>query len=325
MNDDSQMLLMAYDGVMDGTCTLAQAMEIVAILGAAPTPSLSVSAPSSSSGGNGSDLLDFLDAGAPLNLDVWSTPALAVPYPKVAESMPSFSFAPPPAPVPSTLFDPFDSDPFGPGTSSIDDLLASPPAVVSPIPDLFGGMSSGQAAFQGHAQSGYLSELMSSPVPGPVGVPAEMSPVTSVKKTVDLNALIFSHNNNNAFQGHGFGQEQQYQQQQQQQQYQQQQQQQQQYLQQQQQHIGGSPWRGPGPTSPISTPDASFQYPYPTLQQSPYQQQQYSTSPPVDTSFFPQNMYGAPPVPSVPPPLPTSAPPAAPQNYQNKPNLFDSF
>ena len=132
----------------------AQAMEIVAILGGGGAPTSAsaapLSAPSSSSASNGSDLLDFLDSGTPLNLDVWNVPHIKVADSKAA----NFSFAPPPPSVSTpALFDPFDSDPFGPGTSSIDDLLASPATVVSPVPDLFGDMSSGQPVFQGQNQS----------------------------------------------------------------------------------------------------------------------------------------------------------------------------
>jgi hypothetical protein len=128
------MLLEVYDAIMDGTCTLSQAAEIVATVGdfndesTQPLPGKKEEQP---------DLFDFLDM-SPSDSAV--IPATKVQEPVLHTLLSSKSTVPAP---PSTFFDPFANDPasFGPSTSSIDDLLASPPVASPKVDDFFGGLS----------------------------------------------------------------------------------------------------------------------------------------------------------------------------------------
>ena len=331
MNDDSQALLAAFDGVIDGTCTLVKAIETVSVLAATLDSGSSSSsgppiAPSSSSPEkeDASNLLDLLDSSPSEDTSVvWNKPAVpALKSPQYSSS--SFTLRPPPSEAPpaaKAIFDPFDTDPFGPGTSSIDDLLSSsssstaaPQKVFAPqTSDMFAGMSglsiSGQVQGQEQAQD-RTTPLSTAPTSETVQSMDTASASVASKPTVDLNALIFSSKNNNtssAFPGY-YGQG-----------MQQQQQQQQQFPQQPQQ------WQGISSPIPMPMPNNSYQYP---LQQAPYQQQQqqFSVSPPQGNiySTSPHSMYSPPQIPYPPPPLPSSLPPPAPQ-YNAQKNPFDSF
>ena len=320
MNDDSQMLLAVYSGVMDGTCTLAQAMEIVVTLGsegviaAAPSTSKSVSAPSSSSAGGGMDLLDFIDSTVSESRSVQSTHALLGPTT-------NFYVTPPLSTVSSsTNYDPFGSDPFGPGDSSIDDLLGSTPTVKSTVIDQFSTMSDNFTSSQSQVQrpthstpADALDSLLLTPNPNPkppvLSPYLGMSPATGTSKhLVDLNALIFSENTNT--------------------------------------HVGLSGNNGynqakvqgynlesqpPQPLYPYETYTSLATVPTPPLIQSSYQphlqtsvqynnqfQQMSSLSQP-----FQQSTYGIRSDSTGPPPLPSSPPPPVPQQQQQNP--FDSF
>jgi hypothetical protein len=128
------MLLEVYDAIMDGTCTLSQAAEIVATVGdfndesIQPLPGKKEEQP---------DLFDFLDMSPS---DSVVKPATKVQEPVLHTLLPSKSTVTAP---PSTFFDPFANDPvlFGPSTSSIDDLLASPPVASPKVDDFFGALS----------------------------------------------------------------------------------------------------------------------------------------------------------------------------------------
>ena len=320
MNDDSQMLLAVYSGVMDGTCTVAQAMEVVAVLGSegvitvAPTTSQSVHVPSSSSAGGGSDLLDFVDSTVLESRSLRSTPALLDPM--------ANSYVTPPLPTASASasYDPFGSDPFGPSKSSIDDLLGSSPSVKSPCIDLFSTISDNFTTPQSQVQcptrsvpANSLDSLLSmpNPIPKPPVLPPYLgvSPATGTSKhLVDLNALIFSENTNT--------------------------------------HVGLSGNNGynqakvqgynlesqpPQPLYPYETYTSLATVPTPPLIQSSYQphlqtsvqynnqfQQMSSLSQP-----FQQSTYGIRSDSTGPPPLPSSPPPPVPQQQQQNP--FDSF
>ena len=148
LNDDCQMLLEVYDAIIDGTCTLSQAVEIVATVGdynegvTQTLPSKKVETTES--------LFDFLDM-SPFDSQngfdshTLITPAAKVPDPLLTASYPLKSTV---TAVPSTVFDPFANDPapFGPSTSSIDDLLAPLPTANPKIDDIFGNLSTSSAS-----------------------------------------------------------------------------------------------------------------------------------------------------------------------------------
>lgn len=345
MNDDSQMVLAVYDGIMNGTCTAAQAIEIVAILGndgaiaAAPSATQFKSAPSSSSVGNGSDLLDFADSSAAESQRVWSTPAPAlvtapVPFPVISfptrnatvatSDIPSFAFAPPPSAASvSAFYDPFDSDPFGPGTSSLDNLLASPPVAITPFSDRISNIQGNTMSPQDQIQSpsrgalsNSLDSLLSMPNPAALPPALSLSPTTAKSKhIVDLNALIFSGSSNPSSgfpvcNGYGQGQVQG-------------------FNREPQLKNTRLPWEVS--TSPTSVPATlSTQNSYQPHQTAPYQfhhqHQQMSSITQPQPSFTPPNLqhaYSTPLAPMSPPPLPSSPPP--PLSHQQQHNPFDSF
>ena len=216
MNDDSQALLAAFDGVIDGTCTLVKAIETVSVLAATLDSGSSSSsgppiAPSSSSPEkeDASNLLDLLDSSPSEDTSVvWNKPAVpALKSPQYSSS--SFTLRPPPSEAPpaaKAIFDPFGTDPFGPGTSSIDDLLSSsssstaaPQKVFAPqTSDMFAGMSglsiSGQGQGQGQGQAqDRTTPLSTAPTSETVQSMDTASASVASKPIVDLNALIFTH------------------------------------------------------------------------------------------------------------------------------------
>lgn len=305
MNDDSQMLLAVYSGVMDGTCTLAQAMEIVVTLGsegviaAAPSTSKSVSAPSSSSAGGGMDLLDFIDSTVSESRSVQSTHALLGPTT-------NFYVTPPLSTVSSsTNYDPFGSDPFGPGDSSIDDLLGSTPTVKSTVIDQFSTMSDNFTSSQSQVQrpthstpADALDSLLLTPNPNPkppvLSPYLGMSPATGTSKhLVDLNALIFS-GNTNAHVGlsgnNGYNQSK------------------------VQGYLESQPQQSRSPYETYTS--------HATVPSTPHIQNSYQQMPSMSLPLQ-QNTYGIRSDNMMPPPLPSSPPPSLPQQQQRNP--FDSF
>ena len=305
MNDDSQMLLAVYSGVMDGTCTLAQAMEIVVTLGsegviaAAPSTSKSVSAPSSSSAGGGMDLLDFIDSTVSESRSVQSTHALLGPTT-------NFYVTPPLSTVSSsTNYDPFASDPFGPGDSSIDDLLGSTPTVKSTVIDQFSTMSDNFTSSQSQVQrpthstpADALDSLLLTPNPNPkppvLSPYLGMSPATGTSKhLVDLNALIFS-GNTNAHVGlsgnNGYNQSK------------------------VQGYLESQPQQSRSPYETYTS--------HATVPSTPHIQNSYQQMPSMSLPLQ-QNTYGIRSDNMMPPPLPSSPPPSLPQQQQRNP--FDSF
>ena len=139
------MLLEVYDAIMDGTCSLSQAVEIVATVGdyndsdvvTQPLPDKKVGT---------TNLFDFLDMSPSDSNNGFNGHPVALPAAKVHEPTLPASYASKSTVTapPSTIFDPFANDPapFGPSSSSIDDLLTSPPsAAKSTIDDIFGVLS----------------------------------------------------------------------------------------------------------------------------------------------------------------------------------------
>jgi hypothetical protein len=304
MNDDSQMLLAVYEGVMDGTCTLAQAMEIVAILGGATTSSSVTLQPAPTSNIDQSNLLDFLDPSPQSNVWGSSEQQSNPPLSAFRETVAPLSVIATKIPLPSTLLDPFggDPDPFGPDITSIDDLLSSPPI----------------ESFPGGAVNSLLS-IAAKPIDPASAVAAN----TVVKPAIDLNALFGSSSSSGAYpygQGGGQGQQQQYQLQPPQQ-YQQQ------------------PYYG-SPVSPSSPGQYSYQQQQQQHQMPPQYQHQQNLQYQQNQQYPQQQAYSNEPAPvfhgapygsannSMPPsqvpPMPSSPPPPPPSVAQQQ-NPFDSF
>jgi hypothetical protein len=204
MNDDSQMILAVYEGVIDRTTTLQQAMEIVRILGAGDPPMVLPSeSTTSSSSGKGPDLLDFLDSISfsdnppQSNLSSFGETAgkLALPAVSVAPNSTSQDYfsnassASVAAPVNS--FDPFgnDPDPFG-NTSSIDDLLASPPIDNNSSLDMLSSSSM------------YTPQPL---IPTVTQQPIESKQSFQSTNSIDLDALLNQGSNNSGYPYQGQG------------------------------------------------------------------------------------------------------------------------
>lgn len=314
MNDDSQMILAVYEGVIDRTTTLQQALEIVRILGAGdPHMSLPSESTSSSASGKGPDLLDFLDS-----ISFSDTPQsdlssfgetagnFALPaVPVVPNSAPQ-SFFPitssASAAAPINSFDPFgnDPDPFG-NTSSIDDLLASPPIDNNTSLEMLSSSSM------------YTPQPL---LPAGIQQPIEHNQSFQSKNSIDLDALLNQGNNNQGgfpYQGQGsqgmsgLGQPQYSmqppQQYQQQQQYQQ------------------------PPQAPQQQGYPYNNQPQQQYQQQPQQQAQYAynNQHPVSPSGQYNNVPYNNTIPhQLPPPTPSS-PPSFPPPVPQQQNPFDTF
>lgn len=205
MNDDSQMILAVYEGVIDRTTTLQQALEIVRILGTGdPAIALPSESISSSASGKGPDLLDFLDS-----ISFSDTPQsdlssfgektagkFALPAVPVNPNSAPQSFFPitssASAAAPISSFDPFgnDPDPFG-NTSSIDDLLASPP------------IDNNSSLEMLSSSSMYTPQPL---LPDGIQQPLEHKKSFQSKNSIDLDALLNQGNNNQGgfpYQGQG--------------------------------------------------------------------------------------------------------------------------
>lgn len=250
------------------------------------------------------DLLDFLSPGASEASNVWDSPVRPGPNAKV-QSAAFAPFATPTAAIPSNFSDPFagDPDPFGPGTSSIDDLLSTPIHAASPLGDFFSGAMETPtpapippvATQQRKVLVDPMDAFSFPPQPSSFNLPSTSDPMNSM------------NGGYNSFQGLGptNGQQQQ----------------------------AFQPFQPIYGTSPPmeSMPGIMDQFPYHQPQhhlqhQQPYNNAGISNAPNSYSANSPlsNGALGAPYMQS-PPPLPPSLPPIAPQFDQRQHNPFDAF
>lgn len=213
------------------------------------------------------------------------------------------------AAFPTTFSDPFanDPDPFGPGTSSIDDLLSTPQSTptptASPIEDFFGTAIQTQptAAIQQRKVLVDPMQAFSFPPPSNGFSSSSISdPMGSMNMNTNMNTNM--NGGFNSFQGLGSMNEQQ-------QAYQ--------------------PFEPDFGTSNLM-PGLMDQFPYQQQQQQhqPFNNGSISNNNiPISYPAANQAMNGAFGAPYVhsPPPLPASPPPLAPQLDQRQHNPFDAF
>ena len=361
MNDDAQMLLAAYDGAVIGQCSLKEVMDVVGAMGSAgiqnsntgtttaaakatPSPAM---APSNKEEPN---LLDFFDSAPSVQQSPWNMPVQTTPLqPAVMQqAFPFGSLVAPAAPVlalstpvpssasiPAPAFDPFasDIDPFGPGTSTIDDLLGTTSDAKVATTDFFGSPVVDETAAAAAVKrrpfvdpmQGFNTDMFSQP-PTPIapvalvnyGIPSSGSGIASSGSGFDvfdgLGALspappqvhqkAYQHPQTQQQQQQGYG-------------------------------VSVSPPTYGAPmqanySSSFHSGASSFGPTTQYSQQTPIHQQQQQQQQ-GGYGFYPQQqqqsgMYGIPSMQTAPP-LPSNPPPAAPQQQQQlqQSNPFDGF
>ena len=259
-----------------------------------------------------------MDSGTSQSSNVWNTPVAVHPGPGIKMQPTTFTpLASSTAVSPIPFSDPFanDPDPFGPGTSSIDDLLgpsqSAPTPAASPMGDFFSTAieTPPVAAIQQQQRKVLVDPMQAFSFPPPsngFNSSSTSDPMSSMNMNMNMNGGF------NGFQGLGSMNEQH--------QPQQQQQQQQQAYQPFQPDFGTS----------VLMPGLMDQFPY---QQQQQHQQPYSNGGMSNNNI--PNSYPAPnqamngafgaPFMHTPPPLPPSPPPIAPQFDQRQHNPFDAF